>query len=208
MKPHSFTGTTIWIMWFLSSLVGSVAGLIIAVFAYGVLPSVLFFRGGVGISGLWIFIVQVVAYVTIPQMIFGWILTTTQWLVMRKFTRKSKGWFVASAIGYFWASLTMLFSPHYPFAGLVAGCILGFSQWFALRKIFHQAKSWILVNTLSIGLGGVIWSLSDGVSRMQVTGFTTIPISYLLQFLAILFYATTTTAILVKVMKPRLTPLR
>ena len=135
--------------------------------------------------------------------IVGLVLGGAQWPVVRRHTRLSGCWIVASTIGM-GIGLTAgvvtveqiaravvggpinfrmltLSTRALSFAaiGMIGGSCLGLAQSFVLRRMIVDCKRWILANGLSLGVGLACGSLAADAVTKGVGSFTGVGLMFL-----------------------------
>ncbi len=163
-------GWGFWLRWVLASVLGSAVGLAIGGSASAAIGEGFAGMGTVGV-------------------IFGALLGTTQWLVMRKYVALTGWWALATAFGYFlagivteqWVFRQVPYSevavPFIVSFGAVGGIVGGTMQWLVLRKHVARAGWWVLASIvgLVVGMGiavpvAMALGQTGGIEFMMVLG--------------------------------------
>jgi hypothetical protein len=169
---------SLWVKWvfanFLASLFVAVPGVLVPRYAKGelatILASLIFWPFGI------------------------LILAAMQWLVLRRWLPRARGWLVATVAGAFmylvlfgpattvvtgisdtlaqtsnaaWAGLAELWSAVA--AGALLGAAIGLAQWMVLGRLFSRAGWWILATTVGWAVAGVSQQTFDCLAIL--TGF-------------------------------------
>jgi hypothetical protein len=146
-------GWGFWLRWVLASFLGSAAGVVIGGSAGSAIGEGFAGMGTVGV-------------------IFGALLGTMQWLVMRKYVALTGWWALATAFGYFLAGIateqwvfrqvpySQVAVPAIVSFGAVGGIVGGIMQWLILRQHVARSGWWVVVSlvglALGIGIGGPV----------------------------------------------------
>jgi hypothetical protein len=186
--------TNLWWQWAIATVTGFVVG--------GILG------GGAGFIGLswlgnvfvWIGLCPnnqgaitcfLLASVLAAAITLGSVVGVAQWWVLRRFIRRSKGWILASALGWPGVAVTMtvlaymgipapIANPDGTFsqrtildnaesiilavsALLLTAAFLGFLQWLVLRLSLRSAVWWVLMNSL-------VWLIGSAIMVLVVRG--------------------------------------
>jgi len=139
-------GWGFWLRWVLASILGATVGVTIAGFAGSAMGEGFASMGTVGV-------------------IFGALLGTMQWLVMRKYVTLTGWWVLATAFGYFLAGIAteqwvfrqipyweLGIQPAVAFLGVgsIAG---GTMQWLILREHVARAGWWVVASIVGLVVG-------------------------------------------------------
>lgn len=110
------------------------------------------------------------------DLLFGTVIGTLQWVVLRPLIREDGWWIPASAAG--WAAgvalVSFLLPPMNPIAAhAVIGTGIGLAQWLVLRWQVQRAWWWIVLSALgwTVGMMGILGGYLEGAAAGAATGF-------------------------------------